>query len=424
MIMAILGLVVIAFVGTVVWGVIAGMIERYQVEKQGQVTLIKPQKDEARELLIHESTDDVSEDISILQDESEMPVQQSKMVDDGVEEDNDDIIIPTITDGHVESTLENDPNYYTHMEPTGFMFADDYTVVDIETEGLNYKYDKIVELSAIRVRDNKIVDQFQVFNKDSKVTDFLLDNSPLTQTVIDEQGIEVKEMLKQFLDFLGDDDMVGHNIGFDLNFIRYNLHYYELGDLRNYYVDTMLIGKYFAHPNWKHHKVDNYVSRYPAKVGGTGLQQHTAINDVVIEKRIYDLEREKLGKDWTGQVTTDMSWSLPKVSIAETEKQKQERWRERTFNIAMNLSKIDKQYAASNELFLELLSDKGRRDKKTYNIIFRRMVINYKRLRDFESALSVLNDWEKQVDEIFTTSSDRKWIKENKGKLQDKLRIS
>lgn len=337
--------------------------------------------------------------------------------------ENDDGKVPEISAKsvgpveEVENTADNDAEYYTHMEPAAFCFVDNYTVIDIETEGFNFRQDKIVELSAIRVRDNKIVDQFQVFNKDSKVTDFLLDNSPLTQTVIDEQGIEIKEMLKQFLGFLGDDDMVGHNIGFDLNFIRYNLHYYELGDLRNYYVDTMLIGKYFAQPNWHHHKVDNYISRYPAKVGGDNLQQHTAINDVMIEKRIYDLQRETLGEDWTGTADASMLWSLPKHRIQLTEDGLQEVKLNRMKDKANRLQN-EKKYAEAGDAFTELFYEKKGDvfSDKEIKQIYKGAINNYEKAKDPESMIMAIQQYENAF-EYFMTQADHNWVNRRKEKL-------
>ena len=39
-------------------------------------------------------------------------------------------------------------------------FPSHYTVIDIETTGLSPEYDSIIELSAIKVEDNKIVNKF------------------------------------------------------------------------------------------------------------------------------------------------------------------------------------------------------------------------------------------------------------------------
>ena len=36
----------------------------------------------------------------------------------------------------------------------------DYVVFDVETTGISCQYDDVVELSALKVRDNKVVEEF------------------------------------------------------------------------------------------------------------------------------------------------------------------------------------------------------------------------------------------------------------------------
>ena len=45
------------------------------------------------------------------------------------------------------------------------VFPDNYTVFDIETTGLDPKYDEIIEIGALKIRNNKIIDQFSFLIK-------------------------------------------------------------------------------------------------------------------------------------------------------------------------------------------------------------------------------------------------------------------
>ena len=40
-------------------------------------------------------------------------------------------------------------------------FPNSYTVIDIETTGLDHKYDKIIEVAAIKYSNGQIVDKFE-----------------------------------------------------------------------------------------------------------------------------------------------------------------------------------------------------------------------------------------------------------------------
>lgn len=304
-----------------------------------------------------------------------------------------------------------DPQYkewYLKHERTALMFVDDYTVIDIETTGLNYEKDSIVEVSAVQVRSGEIVDKFQGFNSQSRLSDFLKENSPITQEDIDG-GINLEELLSEFLKFIGSDVLVGHNLGFDLSFLRTKLHYYDLGDLINPFIDTMLIGKYYANKNWRHHRVEDYISRYRAKVGGLGLMQHSAYNDVLYEQRIYELQRSILGEDFFEQITPNMVWALPKVRVVETEEEKVARINAKKMIDAIRIAIDDKDYNTSNILIQELF-EAGVTD---HSKLYKRMAMNYKKLRDMDKVVEVIDMWEDNMGPNIS-KTDKDWIEKQR----------
>lgn len=94
----------------------------------------------------------------------------------------------------------------------------DYTVIDVETTGLQPGKDKLIEVSAVRIRDGNVTETFQHYinpyipvpeDTPTNLTNDFLQNYPTADTV-----------LPQFLTFLGSDTLVGHNITFDLGFLR------------------------------------------------------------------------------------------------------------------------------------------------------------------------------------------------------------
>lgn len=98
-------------------------------------------------------------------------------------------------------------------------FISDYTVIDIETTGLSPLWDSIIELAAIRVRNNKPVLTYQSLVKYPWPLDpFISDLTGIT----DEMLYDVPalcDVIGQFQDFVGSDIIVGQNVGFDINFI-------------------------------------------------------------------------------------------------------------------------------------------------------------------------------------------------------------
>lgn len=102
-----------------------------------------------------------------------------------------------------------------------------FTVIDIETTGLKIQ-SEIIELSAIKYYDFQPMSAFSTLIKPSKaipeqatyvngITDDMVKNSP-----------SIKQVLPAFIEFLGKDALLGHNIEFDLKFLyKYGFNCFE-----------------------------------------------------------------------------------------------------------------------------------------------------------------------------------------------------
>lgn len=103
------------------------------------------------------------------------------------------------------------------------VFPDDYTVIDIETTGLDPLFDDIIEIAGIKYRENKEIERFQsLINPGRKIGDFIVELTGITnEMLLDAPSIET--VLPRFLEFVGNDTIVGHNVHFDINFIYDNV---------------------------------------------------------------------------------------------------------------------------------------------------------------------------------------------------------
>ena len=58
---------------------------------------------------------------------------------------------------------------------------DNYTVVDIETTGLNWKFNKILEISALKVRNHKVIAEFlELINPHEPIPRFIKNLTGIT----------------------------------------------------------------------------------------------------------------------------------------------------------------------------------------------------------------------------------------------------
>lgn len=100
-------------------------------------------------------------------------------------------------------------------------FLPDYTIIDIETTGLDARCSGITELAAVRVRSGEIVSRFQeLANPGVRIPRFIEEKTHITNEMVC-CARPMKDVLASFLDFVGQDVLVGYNIDrFDKVFIR------------------------------------------------------------------------------------------------------------------------------------------------------------------------------------------------------------
>lgn len=143
-----------------------------------------------------------------------------------------------------------------------------YTVIDIETTGLDPKFDEIIEIGAMKIRNGKIVDEFESLVKpdgyyfyddnDTKyfsyIDEFITELTGITNEML-EDAPKIDEVLPDFINFISNDILVGHNIHFDINFL-YD-YCYEILDykLQNDFVDLMILTRK-VYPDFTNHKLD------------------------------------------------------------------------------------------------------------------------------------------------------------------------
>lgn len=96
----------------------------------------------------------------------------------------------------------------------------DYVVIDLETTGLNPKLDKIIEIGAVKVREGKAVDRFSTFiNPGKKLPERIIEITGITDAQL-ETAPFIEEVFPQFMEFVGNDVLLGHNLIFDYSFVK------------------------------------------------------------------------------------------------------------------------------------------------------------------------------------------------------------
>ena len=174
-------------------------------------------------------------------------------------------------------TKKNNPNIGKGI----VAFPLDYTVIDLETTGLNPENELIIEFAAVRVRNGQVTNTFQ------QLCDPGFPISPLITgiTGISDDMVRFcpnpRQVLPDFLDFIGDDFVVGHNVLFDVRFIARSAEVF-----RNNYIDTMKIFRKL-HPTLPHHKLSDMVEFY----GKLNESAHRALSDCYATQACFEAMR-------------------------------------------------------------------------------------------------------------------------------------
>lgn len=169
------------------------------------------------------------------------------------------------------------------------MITRDYVVLDIEATGLNPKTEKIIEIGAARVRDGNVVDIYQTYiNPGRSVSDRV---SELTGIYDDDlkDAPFIEDEISRFIQFAGDDVLLGHNLIFDFSFLKKasvssKLVFEKKG------IDTLRIARRFV-SGCESKRLGELCAYY-----GIQLHAHRALNDAMATHELY----QRLVVDYSG----------------------------------------------------------------------------------------------------------------------------
>ena len=168
----------------------------------------------------------------------------------------------------------------------------DYTVFDIETTGLNPNRDSIIEIGAVKVRYGEIIKTFSSFvNPGHPIDKYITHLTGITNSMV-STAPSIEDALKAFLDFVGDDIVVGHNVAFDISFIKKNCMTHLNYNFKNKSVDTLKISR-ILFPQHSHHRLSDLVSR----LGISHCVDHRALSDAIQTKQCYEIMAQKCNQE-------------------------------------------------------------------------------------------------------------------------------
>ncbi len=156
-----------------------------------------------------------------------------------------------------------------------------YVVFDIETTGFSPVNNRIIEIGAVKVQGEKILDRYSTFVNPDVPIPFEIEKLTGINDAMVADAPGISEVLPQFLEFCEGAVLVAHNASFDMSFIVENS--IRQGYPTDYtYLDTMVISRVLL-PHQNKHTLDAL-----CKTFGVSLENHhRAVDDAEATAHIF-----------------------------------------------------------------------------------------------------------------------------------------
>ena len=97
---------------------------------------------------------------------------------------------------------------------------DEYVVLDLEMTGLSAKTDQIIEIGAVKIKNNQVVDTYAcLVNPKCKIPTRIVELTGITDEMA-ANGVEKDLAVAELLSFIEGYILVGQNINFDYSFLK------------------------------------------------------------------------------------------------------------------------------------------------------------------------------------------------------------
>ncbi|WP_457601487.1 3'-5' exonuclease, partial [Hydrogenivirga sp.] len=94
-----------------------------------------------------------------------------------------------------------------------------FVVIDVETTGFDVNHAEIIDIGAVRVEGGIITDTFSsLIDPGFFIPDRIKELTGITNAMV-VGSPKMREVLPEFMDFIGEDIIVGHHITQDIKFI-------------------------------------------------------------------------------------------------------------------------------------------------------------------------------------------------------------
>jgi len=160
------------------------------------------------------------------------------------------------------------------------IFPNGIIALDLETTGLSPLCDRIIELSAVKLKPEGMTFFDRLINPQIPISEITIKIHGITDEMV-KNSPAVSEVLPDFVTFMEDLPLIGHNAKFDIGFIVFNMHHLNIIPKNNRVLCSCQISRaiFKAMPN---HKLGTLAEKL-----GIALRHHEAFDDACASLRLF-----------------------------------------------------------------------------------------------------------------------------------------
>lgn len=210
---------------------------------------------------------------------------------------------------HLKSQLGDDLDYYLQLyraqglnieKYRGYYYFStrlqkiedaEFCIVDIETNGSKIEKHQIIEIGAVKVKNNEIIDRFESLVHVDEINIHITEITGI-KAEDTKDAPDLKTVLYKFKEFLGDAIFVAHDVKFDYNFISSSMQKIGLPPLLNRSLCSLsLAQRTVVSYRYSLSYLNRYFNLYP------DATHHRAMSDVITTYELFKICLNNLDKD-------------------------------------------------------------------------------------------------------------------------------
>ncbi len=206
----------------------------------------------------------------------------------------------------VEANVVDDGIPLVYNENHDHLLNSTYVIFDVETTGLSAIYDKVIELSATKMKDGKVLDRFDEFiDPGFPLSEQTTELTSITDDMVQGSKTE-EEVFQMFQDFCKGSIIAGHNVSFDMGFMNTGYRRHNMPEITQPVIDTLPLAR-FLYPNMRGYRLNTLSKKFKVSLEhhhranydaeATGHLLHIFLKDA--EKRYKIVYVDDLNKHMT-----------------------------------------------------------------------------------------------------------------------------